>query len=332
MATTPAAVRPEPDVVCGVDLGGTNCRILVADTGGVPLVVAHHPTPGGTTPARLAGWLADQVGAAVGDAGGILRAAGIGVPGPVARTGTAVLGAQNLPPILGTAFLTELAARLHTPVRVANDAALALRGEREFGQLAGVDTGALISLGTGVGCAVSVDGVRLTGRTGLVGEFGRLYLPGRDVRLRDLLSGAGLAAHARAAGHPVRSARDLFAAPDTYRTLLAEVDAALRFVVCLVALAYEPGAIVLTGGLSDAFDTDTVDGLSERVRSDVGVDASVRRSSLGGTAGLLGAASLARSLLTDPAPGARPGAVLYHLRSCLPEPVRKEAPCDTASG
>jgi predicted NBD/HSP70 family sugar kinase len=291
-------------LVCGVDLGGTYCRIVAADALGRPLVRCRDATPRGLPGRALAEWLAGRVLGLVRDHGaGIpLRAVTIGVPGPVAGDGLSVIGSRNLPQIQGTAFIDDVRALVAAPTTVANDSNLALVGELRYGSLPGAGTGVppettvLLSLGTGLGSAISLDGRILTGSTGLLGEFGRLRLPGHTHRLRDLLSGADLVAHARRRGAEVGSAQELFADPDRHAGLLGEVREALTHLVSIVALAYEPRTVVLAGGFTESLDAEWLRRTADEVADAVGVRCVLRRSGLGDSAGLLGAmaSSLAR--------------------------------------
>jgi predicted NBD/HSP70 family sugar kinase len=285
--------------VCGIDLGGTYCRTVVADALGRPLVRSRDATPRGLPAHELAQWLAARVTGLVRDHGDglALRAVTIGVPGPVAGDGRTVLGSRNLAQIQGTAFIEDVAALLAVTTTVANDSNLALLGELQYGSPPDAEPTVLFSLGTGLGSAISLDGRILTGRTGLLGEFGRLRLPGRAHRLRDLLSGADLVAHARERGFDVQSPQALFADPVRHADLLDEVRDALTHLVSIVALAYEPRTVVLAGGFTEALDAGWLRRTGDEVAEAVGVRCDLRKSDLGDSAGLLGAMASALARL-----------------------------------
>ncbi|MEU0951462.1 ROK family protein [Streptomyces niveus] len=283
-------------LVCGVDLGGTNCRVVVADALGRAVIRSRDTTPRGATADELAAWVAGKVTDLVSRHGdGVpLHTVTIGLPGVVTGDGRSVVASHNLGQIKGTGFIEKVSGLLGVETAVGNDSNLALRGELQYGSLPDRETAVLLAMGTGLGSAVSIDGQVLLGRTGLLGEFGRLPLPGREERLRDLLSGADLVAYARRQGVHVPTARALFADPEAYAPVLAEVHDALAHLVTVVALAYEPGTVVLTGGFSESFGTARLTAISDRVAEAVGVRSVVRRSDLGDSAGLLG--SMATSL------------------------------------
>jgi predicted NBD/HSP70 family sugar kinase len=285
-------------LVCGIDLGGTNCRIVVSDALGHPVIRSRDATPRDASSAELAAWVAGRVTelVAVHGAGTPLRTVTIGLPGVVTGDGRTVVASHNLGQIKGTAFIDEVSRLLGVETVIGNDSNLALLGELQYGSLPDRKTAVLLAMGTGLGSAVSLDGRVLLGESGLLGEFGRLPLPGRDLRLRDLLSGADLVAYARGQGVGVPTAQALFADPGRYGAILGEVHMALTHLVSIVALAYEPKTVVLTGGFSESFDPAWLGRVSDQVEEVVGVRSLVRKSDLGDSAGLLGsmAASLSR--------------------------------------
>jgi predicted NBD/HSP70 family sugar kinase len=134
-----------------------------------------------------------------------------------------------------------------------------------------------------------MDGEILSGAQGLLGELGRLPLFGRDQRLRDLLSGAGLAGYARSQGFTLDSTAEVFADPRRFGALVAESRAEFTHLIDSVALAYEPASILVTGGFSESFTDDWFADTRSRLRELVGVDSAIQRSTLGAAAGLLGA-------------------------------------------
>ncbi|MCI2417004.1 ROK family protein [Saccharopolyspora sp. K220] len=286
-------------VVCGVDLGGTHCRVLVSDALGRPLIRSRDATPRQLPAEALARWVAERISGLVRDHGaGIpLHAVTIGLPGAVAGDSKTVVGSHNLEQIQGTAFIAEVSRLLRVPTIIANDSNLALLGERQYGSLPESETAVLLSMGTGLGVAISINGQILTGAGGLLGEFGRLRLPGRTHRLRDLISGAGLAAYARDRGIDVASTSSLFADREKYGALLHEVDEAITHLVSIVALAYEPRTVVLTGGFSDSFTGAALHRISDEVAATVGVRTVIKKSALGDSAGLLGAMASSLSRL-----------------------------------
>lgn len=289
--------NPRAGLVCGIDLGGTYCRMVIADGIGSAIVKCRDETPRSLEAGELAAWIATRVLGLVeryGD-GVPLTSVAIGLPGVVASTKDRVVGAFNLPQILGTTFVETVGAGLGVPTMIDNDSNLALLGELHYGALPRDETVVLLSLGTGLGSAVAFNRQVLAGPEGLLGEFGRLRLPGRKERLRDLLSGAGLLTLARGAGHRLGSADEVFAEPDRFGDLVDEIHEALLHLVSIVALAYEPSTVVFTGGFSGAFSDSVLETVSAETYRTVGVHSDLRRSVLGDSGGLLGAMAAALS-------------------------------------
>lgn len=110
-----------------------------------------------------------------------LLGAGVGVPGPVKDDGT-VLGCVNLGwPIFNVS--TTLEVLLDIPVKVANDANLAALGEMYKGGGKGYKNMIMVTLGTGVGGGVIIDGSIIAGATGAGGEIGHINVnPHEQIR------------------------------------------------------------------------------------------------------------------------------------------------------
>ncbi|MFC4245286.1 ROK family protein [Gryllotalpicola reticulitermitis] len=286
-------------MVVGVDLGGTNCRLVLSDALGNTLGRLVDTTPVALSGSELADWLAGHVfelTARYGQ-GAELGAVGIGLPGAVAGDKEHVIASVNLPQIAGTEFIDCLSEATGVPTAVDNDSNLALVGELQYGAVPRGGTVALLVIGTGLSAAVAVDGRVLSGREGVLGEFGRLPLYGSGYRVRDLVSGAGLVAYAADQGYDVSSTRELFAKPHKYRRVLDEVYRALTHLASIMSIAYEPQSIVVTGGFSESLDEASLARIAAQVETSVSVRTSIHHSSLGEAAGLLGAMSLGLSNL-----------------------------------
>ena len=98
--------------------------------------------------------------------------AGVGVPGPVKSDGT-VLGCVNLGwPVFNVS--TVLGELLNIPIKVANDANIAALGEMYKGGGIGCKNMIMVTLGTGVGGGVIIDGNVVDGFSGAGGEIGHI--------------------------------------------------------------------------------------------------------------------------------------------------------------
>ncbi len=188
--------------VIGVDLGGTHLRVALLDRTGqlyahrrMPSPVAHGPE---TTVAQIIGAV-EQVRAALPDKGNLLGI-GIGAPGPLDPTDGIIFMAPNLPDWYHVPLRTLVAERSGLPVELGNDANAAALGEWLFGGGQGRQHIVYITVSTGIGTGVIMDGRLLLGRLGAGTEAGQMLFDlDQPVTWENLASGTALAATAAAA-------------------------------------------------------------------------------------------------------------------------------------
>ncbi|HUB19004.1 MAG TPA: ROK family protein [Acidobacteriaceae bacterium] len=159
----------------GVDLGGTNLRIAAVTPHGDALDTIHLPTRLHAGPHAVLDDMAGAIRQLIGQyPGDHLIGIGVGSPGPIELP----LGLLHHPPNLtgfdGLNLRTELERRLDRPVQVGHDAALAAYGECLLGagRAQGVNSLLMLTLGTGVGCGIVLDGRIWNGMKGSAGESG----------------------------------------------------------------------------------------------------------------------------------------------------------------
>ncbi len=159
----------------GVDLGGTTVKIAVFDEAGGLLSKWEIPTVTENGGSRI---LPDIASSVLGycEKKGISKdeviGLGIGVPGAVDKSGV-VAACDNL----GwgrTDVVGELSSLTGFSVKAGNDANMAALGEAWKGS--GCDNMVLVTLGTGVGGGIIIDGKPLVGKNGAAGEIGHLVL------------------------------------------------------------------------------------------------------------------------------------------------------------
>ncbi len=174
-ATRTLEFRGGQELVCGVDMGGTNTRLVVVDQRAGLVAAWRQPTAHLAGGPNIADWLVDALHAGCPD---VVRhglaATVVGVPGAVVPGSGEIAQAPNLTEVEGTGFARRLGELLPGHVAVRNDSNLALVGEMGAGAAAGFHDVAMITVGTGVGTGVAVGGELLTGARGLIGEFGSL--------------------------------------------------------------------------------------------------------------------------------------------------------------
>lgn len=167
------------DYVGGVDLGATNLRAAVAEITGEPVAVERRRTPRGNGGTAVASAVVETLLAA-GDAAavppGALEAVGVGTLGPLDRAAGAVVRPPNLPGIERISLREAVTTVVdHDRVFVENDAVAGLVGERAA-MADPPDNLVYLTLSTGIGAGVSVDGHVLRGRDGNAAEVGHLVV------------------------------------------------------------------------------------------------------------------------------------------------------------
>lgn len=158
----------------GVDLGGTGTR-AVSIIGNEIAIAKDIPTAmlgAGSERDRI-----DQLTALIADVlpeNTALTQVGIGASGPVDIRAGIIDNHATLPWFSGFALPQQLSANLRVPVGIDNDAVAAAFGEHVLGAGRGADRLLMVTLGTGVGVAMLVDGQPVRGRDGAHPEGGHI--------------------------------------------------------------------------------------------------------------------------------------------------------------
>ena len=167
----------------GVDLGATTIRAVVGDRAGRVLGADRGPTPDGPTGVAITEAVLDAVREACADAGvdpEAVVAAGIGAVGPLDHDAGVAVDPTNLPDDVGPIPLVGPLRTLLSTDRTYfhNDATAGAIGERLFDD--GGDDLVYLTLSTGVGAGVVVDGHVLSGWDGNAAEMGHVTLDPSD--------------------------------------------------------------------------------------------------------------------------------------------------------
>jgi glucokinase len=163
--------------VIGLDLGATRIKAGVVDRGRV--LASHVVTldPGDRSPtgivARLAGAARDV--AALGDVPwGRVDGIGIGAPGAIRASDGVITRAPNFPLWSDLPLAERVAAAAGLPVRLDNDANAVTLGEALWGAGRGAGDFVCLTLGSGIGGGLFLDGDVYRGTDGMAGELGHL--------------------------------------------------------------------------------------------------------------------------------------------------------------
>ncbi len=313
---------PSPDLVIGVDLGGTKLLAGLVDRELGVLRRERRPAPT-RDPETLLAAVVDAVEAVRAGAGGDVRAVGFGIPCLIdVETGVAVSSTHL--PLAGIPFARVMAERLGLPACVDNDANLALLAEHARGAAEGATNAVMLTLGTGIGGGVVIDGRLYRGSRGAAGELGHMVVwadgpdcgPGCPSRgcLEAVASGTALARAARRAadadpdgglGRALAAGREVdgplvtelaLAGDPGARTVLADIGRWLGIGLVNLANIFNPDVIVIGGGVIAAGELllePAREVLAERALGLPGGHVRVTAAHFGVESGMLGAAVLA---------------------------------------
>lgn len=159
--------------VLGVDLGATNVRIALADMDGKILFKKTEKTAGGTglDVVRQIIEIGNNTLKSLGITKKDVKAIGIGSIGPLNLKKGLVVNPPNLR--VGTIPIVEgLEKHFKTPVRLLNDCVAAVLGEKKFGAGRNLENIVYVTISTGIGGGVMVDGHLLLGKDGNAHEVG----------------------------------------------------------------------------------------------------------------------------------------------------------------
>ncbi len=286
-----------PERVAAIDVGGTTLKGALFDCRGRPDAKARRLTRADRGPEAVVESIleiAEELCAQEPRPAAI----GIAVPGLVRDADGVVLEATNLD--LHDVPMRELASRrLEPAVAVLHDVRAAALAEGLFGAARGRSDYLLLTLGTGVGAAVVIDGRPYMGAHGLGGELGHVSVDPHGPRCGcggigclEALASAG--AVARRYGHAANgeevAARAAAGEPAAVAVWDDALDALARAIVHYQTLL-DPQLVVLGGGLASA-GRALFEPLRERIRqwTRFGEPVAVVPAALGEDAGCRGAA------------------------------------------
>ena len=166
----------DSQLVVGIDVGGQTTKLGVVDARGTVLAQTVIRTDTYSTIEPYIAELAEAINKVIREAGaeGKVRGIGVGAPNGNYYTGT-IENAPNLP--WGHNGVVEVAKLLSEamnglPVALTNDANAAAVGEMTYGAARGMKNFIMITLGTGVGSGIVINGEVVYGHDGFAGELG----------------------------------------------------------------------------------------------------------------------------------------------------------------
>jgi glucokinase len=306
----------------GIDLGGTQLRVAVADDRGRLKTVVRHPTEAARGRQHVINRIVAAVAEAL-DADGTsarqVRALGIGLPGPVDPAAGIVISPANLPGFKNVPLNRILTRATGIPSYLHHDAHLAALGEHRRGAARGASEMIYVTVSTGIGAGLLLRGELYAGAHGIAGEVGHIVVQrdgplctcGNRGCLEAIASGTGIARAARESApgtpgsalhglthpHAEDVARAARAGDELASAILEDAGTYLGLAIGTLVNLFNPQLIVLGGSVIKT--GSLLLGPMRRTMNASSWKASRRglrivRPSLGDDAGLIGAVEFAR--------------------------------------
>jgi glucokinase len=314
------------EVFGGIDLGGTKILVLISDAGGNVLGQARLATEASQGAAAVIERIAGAARTAAAEAKvevSTVRAIGVSAPGPVDTAEGVITDPPNLPGWHNVPLARILRERLGRPAVLENDANCQGVAEHEYGAGQGYRHMIFITVSTGIGAGMILDGELYAGTSGAAGEVGHLsvaadgpvcgaghvgcleaFASGTAIanRARELIAAGMLPRTARIAEHnPPLDAEDVFRAGEEGEAEAAAIiERAGRYLgmgLASLVNTLNPQAIVLGGGVINMGEKilgPAIDTARQRSFAQSFSDVQIIEGKLGERAAALGAIAVAR--------------------------------------
>jgi len=311
-------------LVCAVDLGGTNLRAATVDRDGRIHERVRLPTPESDKADDVVVAILSAVASCEAEAskrGARIHTVSVVVPGSIHPDTGLVVNAPNLPAIVNFRLRDALNAGLQRPVLIENDANAAALGEMWKGAARGCRTIICLTLGTGVGGGIILNGELWRGIDGTAGEightsvepFGGVLCKCGNFGCLEVYASAtaivrmtreGLIEQPESTLHSIAVAdltaeqvsRAAIAGDEFARAVFRRAGVYLGIAMANVVNTLNPEMIVIGGGVSAAFDLFAEHARQEVLKRAFPVPARrarIEKAECGDDAGVLGAAWLA---------------------------------------
>ena len=301
-------------LTAGFDLGGTQLKYGLVDEAGTILFKDKADTP--ATIEDLLAVIGRVFRVLASKSPVPVAAAGFGIPGIYDLERKRILQSPNYADLDGFDLTPALGRRIEVPLWVDNDANMAAYGEWAAGAGRGVQSLVLLTIGTGIGGGIILDGRLWQGSRGYAGEVGHIIVHPDGERCACGLQGcleteasapAIVRKYRALTGAPGGiSAEDIYrrakAGEDTARRAFAQAGFYLGIGLGILINLLNPAKILLGGGVMTTGEyllDPTVAEARRRSYRQTFESCSIERARLGNDAGLIGAASWARTNLLE---------------------------------
>ncbi len=192
--------------IVGVDLGGTRMRVAVLGDEYRLLKRVEEPTRARDGPDAVIPRLLDLIASVLPDENEPpIQAIGVSSPGPIEPTRGVILSPPNLPGFADVPLGRLIQERFGIPTFLGNDANVAALAEVYNGAARGHKNAIYITVSTGIGGGIVIDGRLFTGAGGLAGEIGHIVMMNEEGQVSTLEREAAGPALARYAVKRIRA-------------------------------------------------------------------------------------------------------------------------------
>ncbi len=212
--------------VVGIDIGGTNTVFGIVDARGTVLASASIKTQKHANITDYIDELYEELSKLIVTNDAVDKIAGIGIGAPNANYFTGeIADGVNLPWPTPIPLADLVSEKFGIPVAITNDANAAAIGEMTYGAARGMKDFIMITLGTGVGSGIVINGQMVYGHDGFAGELGHVIMKRNNGRTCGCGRTGCLETYASATG-VARTAREFLEARATEPSLLRNMDIA----------------------------------------------------------------------------------------------------------
>ncbi len=230
----------------GIDVGGTKISVGLVQQG--KLIKSHTlPTPVNETKEKVLETIINTV-KALGDSE--FSGIGVGIPGLVDTLKGVVFDVHNIPSFTRVALKTELESAFHRRAEINNDANCFVLGSKHYGKGKRYNNMVGLTLGTGLGGGIILNGRLYEGVGAGAGEFG--FLPYKNSILEHYCSGQFFQRQYNITGKEA-SQRALEGDTDALQ-MFWQFGTHLGEAIKMIAHVFAPEAVMLGGSISWSFD------------------------------------------------------------------------------
>ena len=163
-------------IVIGVDIGGTNTNIGIVDLNNNILFEESFLTKADQGADKFSGRLAKKINGTYSKYKSRFSLEGIGIAAPGANYQSGIIESPANLKWGNVKFIELMKKHFQVPIALINDANAAALGEHQFGSAKGMNNFIVLTLGTGLGAGIVVNGNLLYGENGYAGELGHAII------------------------------------------------------------------------------------------------------------------------------------------------------------